>query len=120
MGLRRRPQQTQLTLRVARGLQDRPCSWGRRGGQAEKGRMEAVIEQDPGLHPPQPTSRGKRNRAGGDESPGALHAWPGDPLWEHESTSHWALVLSGAGHQGELKHSGSLRTLQSWRTSMLH
>lgn len=38
---------------------------------------------------------------------------PGDLLGKHESTLHWALVVNGAGQQGELEHSGRLK-LQSF------
>lgn len=36
---------------------------------------------------------------------------PGNLLWEGESTLHWAPVLTGAAHQGQLEHSGGLRLL---------
>lgn len=56
-----------------------------------------------------PQAGGRTTQWGGDSCSGTLHTWPGNLLWEHKSIFHWVLMISGAGHQTQLEHSGRLR-----------
>lgn len=64
----------------------------------------------PFLHP-SPQAGGRGTQQGQISTQESLTPGPRDLFWEHESTLHWALVINGTGHQGELEHCGRMRPL---------